>query len=58
MTAGVKGAPFMVDTKTGSRALVAAIDKEVATAAVPPWPWRLVAPVLKAAPLSLIRRLS
>lgn len=57
MTAGVKGAPFMVDNETGSRALVAAIEKEVATAPVPPWPWRLVAPVLRHAPLSLIRRM-
>ena len=57
MTAGVKGAPFMVDNETGSRALVEAIDKEVATAAVPPWPWRFLAPVLRHAPLSLIRRM-
>jgi short-subunit dehydrogenase len=56
MTAGVKGAPFMVDNETGSKALVAAIEKEVASAAVP-WQWRLVAPVLKRVPLSLLRRL-
>jgi len=57
MTAGVRGAPFMVDNETGSRALVEAIEKEVATAAVPTWPWRFVAPVLRHAPLSLIRRM-
>lgn len=55
MTAGVRGAPFMVDNETGSRALVDAIDKEVATAAVP-WPWRFVGPVLKVLPRSVIRR--
>lgn len=58
MTAGVKGAPFMVDTETGSRALVDAIDKEVATAAVPPWPWRVLAPALRVLPLSVIRRIT
>jgi short-subunit dehydrogenase len=57
MTAGVKGAPFMVDTETGSRALVEAIDKEVATAAVPPWPWKVVAPALKLLPVPLLRRI-
>ncbi len=57
MTAGVKGAPFMVDNETGSRALVDAIDKEVATAAVPAWPWRFVGPVLKHVPLSVLRRM-
>lgn len=56
MTAGVRGAPFMVDNETGSRALVAAIDKEVASAAVP-WPWKLVAPALRRLPLSVIRRM-
>lgn len=56
MTAGLTAAPFMVDTETGSRALVSAIDREVATAAVP-WPWRLVGPALKVLPLSVIRRM-
>jgi short-subunit dehydrogenase len=57
MTAGVRGAPFMVDNETGSRALVDAIEKEGATAAVPPWPWRLVGPVLKVVPRSVVRRM-
>jgi short-subunit dehydrogenase len=57
MTAGVRGAPFMVDNETGSQALVDAIDKEVATAAVPPWPWRLVGPALKVLPRRVIRRM-
>jgi NAD(P)-dependent dehydrogenase (short-subunit alcohol dehydrogenase family) len=57
MTAGVRGAPFMVGTEAGSRALVDAIEKEVATAAVPPWPWRLVTPALKVVPLSVLRRM-
>jgi short-subunit dehydrogenase len=56
MTAGVKGAPFMVDNETGSKALADAIDKEVATAAVP-WPWRLIGPALRVLPLSVIKRM-
>jgi short-subunit dehydrogenase len=57
MTAGVRGAPFMVDNETGSRAMVDAIEKEVATAAVPPWPWRLVGPMLRVLPRSVVRRM-
>jgi short-subunit dehydrogenase len=57
MTEGVHGAPFMVDNETGSRAMVAAMDREVATAAVPPWPWRFVAPALRVVPLSVLRRM-
>jgi short-subunit dehydrogenase len=57
MTAGVRGAPFMVDNETGSRAMVDAIEKEGATAAVPPWPWRLVGPMLRVLPRSVIRRM-
>jgi short-subunit dehydrogenase len=56
MTQGVKGAPFMVDNETGSRALVDAIEKEVATAAVPR-PWKVVGPVLRHVPLRLLRRM-
>lgn len=57
MTAGVRAAPFMVDNASGSRALVEAMESEPATAAVPPWPWRAVAPLLRVVPLRLLRRL-
>jgi short-subunit dehydrogenase len=50
-------ARMMVDTETGCRALVKAIDKEVAEAAVPTWPWAPLSPVMKYAPLSVLRRL-
>jgi short-subunit dehydrogenase len=56
MTASVHP-PFMVDNETGSRAMVEAIEKEPATAAVPPWPWRVATPALKVLPLSVIRRI-
>jgi short-subunit dehydrogenase len=48
---------FMVDTETGCRAMVAAIDKEVATAEVPMWPWRPIGFVMRHAPLRQVRKL-
>lgn len=53
----VKGAPFMVDAEPGCRAIVAAIEREVANAYVPAWPWALMQHVLRHAPLSLLRRM-
>ena len=54
----VKNAPFMVDTETGCRALVAAIEKEKANAYVPAWPWTLMAFLMKRMPLSMVARMS
>lgn len=48
---------LMVDIETGCKALVKAIDKEVAEAAVPGWPWRPLAKVLKHAPLGVVRKM-
>lgn len=47
----------MVDTETGSRALVAAIDAEPSDRVVPAWPWRPVAFALRHLPLKLVRKL-
>ncbi|OUZ10524.1 short chain dehydrogenase [Aeromicrobium sp. PE09-221] len=58
MNAGVEQeAKLMVDTETGSRALVAKIESEVAEACVPTLPWAPLAPVMKHAPLGLVKRL-
>lgn len=54
MNERVKHTPFIVDTESGSRALVEAIEREPATAYVPRWPWAPLAFVLKHAPLSWI----
>ncbi len=54
----VKSAPFMVDTQTGCKALVKAIDKGPANAFVPMWPWAMVRYVLRVAPLSWLARMS
>ncbi len=48
---------FMADTETGCRAMVDAIEREVDEAVVPGWPWRLVVPAMRHAPLAQVRRL-
>ena len=48
---------FMVPTDQGVRSMVAAIEKEKAHAFVPPLPWTALAPVMKHAPLPLLKRL-
>ncbi|WP_183092681.1 SDR family oxidoreductase [Nocardioides stalactiti] len=50
-------APLMASTEKGVRAMVAAIEKEVGDACVPPLPWAALAPVMKHAPLPLLKRL-
>jgi short-subunit dehydrogenase len=54
----VKKTPFMVDTATGCRALVAAIEREPREAYVPRWPWAPLGFLMKRLPLSLVARLS
>jgi short-subunit dehydrogenase len=53
INAKVKNTPFIVDTETGCRAMVAAIEQEVAEAYVPRWPWTAVGFLMKRLPLSL-----
>ncbi len=54
----VKTTPFMVDTETGTRAIVTAIEKEKANAFVPAWPWALMRYVMKVMPLSMMAKMS
>ena len=49
--------PFEVDEKTGSRAMVRAIESGVAEASVPGWPWSLITFILKRAPLPLLKKM-
>ncbi|SHN27985.1 SDR family oxidoreductase [Cryptosporangium aurantiacum] len=53
----VAGVPFIVDAETGCRALARAIEREPATAYVPGWPWRLIAPLYRIAPAALLRKI-
>lgn len=53
----VKNTPFMVDTETGCRALVAAIEKEKAEAYVPSWPWAPIGFLMRRLPLRVVARM-
>lgn len=54
----MKSRPFLVDTVTGCKALVKAIEREPAKAYVPGWPWTPVGFVMKRLPLSILGKLS
>jgi short-subunit dehydrogenase len=54
----VKNTPFIVDTETGCRALVKAIEQERAEAYVPRWPWAVFGFLMKRAPLRALARIS
>ncbi len=57
MNEKVPKVPFIVDTATGVRAIVAAIDSEKPKAVVPPWPWRPLAFAIRHLPLPIVRKL-
>ena len=57
MNERVSHTPFMVDTETGVRAMVDAIEKGKANALVPPWPWVPLGRAIRHLPLPLVRRL-
>jgi short-subunit dehydrogenase len=58
MNERVKHTPFIVDTESGCRAMVRAIEREVAIAYVPWWPWAPLAFLMKRLPLSISSRLA
>lgn len=47
---------MIVDTKTGVRAMVRAIEHEAANACVPPWPWWPVAAAMRVMPLRIVAK--
>jgi short-subunit dehydrogenase len=49
---------FMVDTETGVRAMVRAIERRRIRAYVPQWPWAPLAAAMKVLPLRVVRRLT
>ncbi|CUA85060.1 SDR family oxidoreductase [Pseudidiomarina woesei] len=53
----VKNTPFMIDTETGCRKLVQAIEKEPVQAFVPGWPWALIGFLMKRLPLKWVMKL-
>lgn len=54
----VENAPFIVDTETGCKALVKAINSEKPTVYVPAWPWVLVQLFVRVLPDGMMRKLS
>jgi short-subunit dehydrogenase len=54
----VKKTPFIVDTETGCRAMVRAIEQEKAEAYVPRWPWMALGFVMKRLPLRALARMT
>jgi short-subunit dehydrogenase len=51
-------AKFMVDTETGVRAMVEAIEKRKPKAYVPSWPWVPIGVAMRTLPLSVVRKLT
>lgn len=49
---------FMVDTATGVRSMVEAIEKRRAKAYVPAWPWVPIGVLMRVLPLSVVRKLT
>lgn len=54
----VKKVPFIVDTETGCKAIMKAIEKEGANYFVPSWPWEIMCRLMKFAPLSSLKKMS
>lgn len=57
MNERVKDTPFMVDTTTGVRAMVGAIEAGKQNARVPGWPWRPLGTLMRHLPLGVVRRM-
>ena len=58
MNERVSRTPFLVDTQTGVRAMVDAIEAEKANALVPRWPWLPLGKAMRHLPLALARRMT
>ncbi|MBF7072127.1 SDR family oxidoreductase [Glaciecola sp. MH2013] len=54
----VEKVPFMVDTETGCKAIISAIEKEGANSYVPRWPWAILNRIMRIAPLSWLAKMS
>lgn len=49
---------FMVDTETGVRGVVEAIEKGLDSARVPAWPWKRLGTAMRHLPLSVVCKLT
>ncbi len=57
MNEKAKNTPFIVDTATGCRAIVRAIERERPEAYVPRWPWAPLRLLLRHLPLPVVARM-
>lgn len=53
---GRRTPPLTANTEAGVRAMVAAIEREVTSTAVPSWPWKPLGLVLRYAPMRVLRK--
>lgn len=56
MTANAGRTPFIVNTDVGVRAMIRAMEREVAVAMVPRWPWLPASWLLRVAPVRLLSK--
>jgi len=49
--------PFVVSAQKGTRIMADLIEREVSFRYVPPWPWTLVAQLMKLLPISMLRKM-
>ncbi|MFT4655340.1 MAG: short-subunit dehydrogenase [Kangiellaceae bacterium] len=54
----IEKAPFLVDTVTGCKAIVKAIEKEGGNSYVPSWPWAIIQLIMRVAPMSMLAKMS
>lgn len=57
MNRALESRPFVITADKGTRIMADLIEREVGYRYVPPWPWTLVAQVIKILPVSLLRRM-
>ncbi len=54
---GLESRPFVISTDKGTRIMVDLIERQVGFRYVPPWPWTLVAQVMKLLPISMVKNM-
>ena len=49
--------PFVISAEKGTRIMADLIEKQVSFRYVPPWPWTLVAQIIKLLPIVMLRKM-
>lgn len=53
----LKSRPFVISAEKGTRIMADLIERQVSFRYVPPWPWTIVAQLLKLLPVSVLRKM-